>query len=80
MPFFNENKVDLSNINNGKLGINGCNIPLQSHYEVTSGITPQIPMLSRADLKRIIRRDQIGEAYIMAIRIAKDEEKGNELD
>jgi hypothetical protein len=80
MPFFNENKVDLSNINNGKLGINGCNIPLQSHYEVTSGITPQIPMLSRADLKRIIRRDQIGEAYIMAIRIAKDEEKGNEPD
>ena len=28
MPFFNENKVDLSNINNGKLGINGCNVPL----------------------------------------------------
>jgi len=80
MPFFNENKVDLSNINNGKLGINGCNVPLQGHYEVTPGMTPQIAMLSRADLKRIIRQDQIGEAYIMAIRIAKDEEKGNEPD
>jgi hypothetical protein len=61
MPFFNENKVDLSNINNGKLGINGCNVPLQGHYEVTPGMTPgmtpQIAMLSRADLKRIIRRD-----------------------
>ena len=36
MPFFNENKIDLSNINNGKLSINSCNILLQSYYEVTS--------------------------------------------
>jgi hypothetical protein len=65
MPFFNENKIDLSNINNGKLGINGCNVLLQGYYEVTPGMTlgmtpgmtPQIAMLSRADLKRIIRRD-----------------------
>jgi hypothetical protein len=65
MPFFNENKVDLSNINNGKLGINGCNILLQGYYKVTPGmtpgmtprITPQIAILSRADLKQIIRRD-----------------------
>jgi hypothetical protein len=28
MPFFNENKIDLSNINNGKLGINSCNVSL----------------------------------------------------
>jgi hypothetical protein len=63
MPFFNENKVDLSNINNRKLGINGCNILLQGYYEVTlgmtsgitPGMTPQIAMLSRVDLKRIIR-------------------------
>jgi hypothetical protein len=57
MPFFNENKIDLSNINNGKLGINSCNVLLQDHYEVTPGMTPQIAMLSRADLKRIIRQD-----------------------
>lgn len=60
--------MDLSNINNVKLGINSCNISLQSYY----GTTPQIAMLSRADLKWIIRRDQIREAYIMAIRIAKE--------
>jgi hypothetical protein len=65
MPFFNENKIDLSNINNRKLGINGCNVLLQGYYEVTPGMTPgitpgmtpQIAMLSRADLKRIIRQD-----------------------
>jgi hypothetical protein len=65
MPFFNENKIDLSNINNRKLGINGCNVLLQGYYEVTlrmtprmtPGMTSQIAILSRADLKRIIQRD-----------------------
>jgi hypothetical protein len=42
MPFFNENKIDLSNINNGKLSINGCNILLQGYYEVTLRMTSRM--------------------------------------
>jgi hypothetical protein len=70
------NNIDLSNISIDNIKINDCRIPLQGKDHMASEERiPQIAMLSKADLKRIIRQDQIEETYLMTIKVAMDPER-----